>query len=284
MRTEQIEIDDLLVGESSRTEYDAFVEKFKPKLTTDDCYTPQRVYEAIADWVEKTYGVDRARFVRPFYPGGDYENYPYKAGDIVVDNPPFSIETKIVKTYCKRGIRFLLFCHGTTGLFKGIETIPCTIIATGAAIVYANGASVNTSFVTNLEAEYIVRSAPDLCKLVEAASREEEKKQKLNLPKYKYPPHVVTIAQVNYFSQHDTAYYVRRGEAVRIDAMDEQKQVGKKCFGGGLLVSEKAAAEKAAAEKATVIELRLSEREKKIVEQLGQRDLRDGGGRTCRQN
>ncbi len=263
MRTAQIEINDLL-GDCSNPGYDAFVEKFKPKLTTDDCYTPQLVYEAVADWVEKTYGVDRGQFVRPFYSGGDYENYPYNAGDIVVDNPPFSIVSQIVKTYCKRGIRFLLFAPGTTGLFKGIETMPVTILATGAGIVYANGAAVNTSFITNLETDYIVRSAPDLCKAVEAASREEEKKQKKQMPKYKYPPYVVTIAQVNYFSQHDTVYRVRRGEAVRIDAMDEQRQRGKACFGGGLLVSEKAAAEKAAA-----IPWRLSDREKQIVDSLG---------------
>ena len=31
--------------------YAAFTEKFKPKLTTDDCYTPEPVYEAVADWV-----------------------------------------------------------------------------------------------------------------------------------------------------------------------------------------------------------------------------------------
>ena len=72
-------------------EYKAFVEKFKPKKTTDDCYTPERVYEAVAAWVAARYGVDRSRFVRPFWPGGDYESYPYKAGDVVVDNPPFSL-------------------------------------------------------------------------------------------------------------------------------------------------------------------------------------------------
>ena len=268
---EQITIDQML---GNNPEYDAFVEKFKPKLTTDDCYTPTLVYEAVANWVAETYGVDRGRFVRPFYPGGDYENYPYKSGDIVVDNPPFSIVSQIVKNYCRRGIRFLIFCQGTTGLCKGIEDTPCTILATGAAVVYANGASVNTSFVTNLETEYIVRSAPDLCKAVEAASREEEKKNKVQLPKYKYPNHVVTLAQVNYFSQHETDYGVRRGEALRISAMDEQKSHGKACFGGGLLLSEKAAAEKAAAEKAAAekaaaIAWQLSERERGIVESLG---------------
>ena len=27
-------------------DYEAFVEKFKPKLTTDDCFTPTAVYDA----------------------------------------------------------------------------------------------------------------------------------------------------------------------------------------------------------------------------------------------
>ena len=32
-------------------EYNAFVEKFEPKKTTDDCYTPPAVYDAVADYV-----------------------------------------------------------------------------------------------------------------------------------------------------------------------------------------------------------------------------------------
>ena len=31
-------------------EYAAFVEKFKPKKTTDDCYTPPAVYEAVLNY------------------------------------------------------------------------------------------------------------------------------------------------------------------------------------------------------------------------------------------
>lgn len=31
----------------SNAEYEAFVDKFKPKLTTDDCYTPPEVYEVV---------------------------------------------------------------------------------------------------------------------------------------------------------------------------------------------------------------------------------------------
>ena len=51
-------------------EYNEFIDKFKPKLTTDDCYTPPNIYDAVADWVSEEYGLDRATFVRPFYPGG----------------------------------------------------------------------------------------------------------------------------------------------------------------------------------------------------------------------
>ena len=77
-------------------DYDGFVEKFKPKKTTDDCYTPPLVYEAVSEWVSSQYGLDKNKFFRPFYPGGDYESEDY-TDKIVVDNPPFSILSKIVK-------------------------------------------------------------------------------------------------------------------------------------------------------------------------------------------
>ncbi len=76
--------------EKSKT-YDEFVEKFKPKLTTDDCYTPKKVYDAVLEWVIKEYKIDKNKVVRPFYPGGDFENFDYSNGAVVVDNPPFSI-------------------------------------------------------------------------------------------------------------------------------------------------------------------------------------------------
>ena len=51
-------------------EYAAFVEKFKPKKTTDDCYTPDNVYAAVHDWAVKEYGLEGARIIRPFSPAG----------------------------------------------------------------------------------------------------------------------------------------------------------------------------------------------------------------------
>ena len=82
-------------------DYGGFVEKFKPKKTTDDCYTPPAVYDAVLQYVRETYHIaDDVPIVRPFYPGGDYENYDYPEGCMVVDNPPFSIFAKSQSSPC----------------------------------------------------------------------------------------------------------------------------------------------------------------------------------------
>lgn len=63
--------------EDVNEEYAAFVDKFKPKKTTDDCYTPPEVFDVIAQWVSQEYNRPIESFVRPFYPGGDYERFQY---------------------------------------------------------------------------------------------------------------------------------------------------------------------------------------------------------------
>lgn len=97
----QIRLDEIEEG----AEYKAFIEKFKPKKTTDDCYTPENIYQVVADYVTETYG-DKQPFVRPFWPDGDYEREEYPEGCAVVDNPPFSILSRIVSFYQRRKIRF----------------------------------------------------------------------------------------------------------------------------------------------------------------------------------
>lgn len=37
--------------QTSFRDYDGFVEKFKPKKTADDCYTPSEVYEVVKNYV-----------------------------------------------------------------------------------------------------------------------------------------------------------------------------------------------------------------------------------------
>ena len=68
-------------GKKSRNEiindYEGFTEKFKSKKTTDDCYTPPAVYDAVLGWLEENADIAGRKIVRPFYPGGDYEHYDY---------------------------------------------------------------------------------------------------------------------------------------------------------------------------------------------------------------
>ena len=247
------------------TEYKAFTAKFEPKKTTDDCFTPPPVYDAVAQWVEKEYGIDRAKFVRPFWPGADYKTVNVPEDCAVVDNPPFSIITKIVKHYIHTGTRFFLFAPTLT-LYSGhgrkVCYIPC-----GVQITYENGAVVNTSFVTNMD-RYQLRTAPNLYSAVEAANDENRRKDAVQLPKYKYPDCVLTAAAAYRYSRLGIDFRIKPEECTFIRAMDAQRQTGKAIFGSGLLLNERAAAERAAAERDSAIVWELSDREKRIVAEL----------------
>lgn len=105
--------------EPDNREYEQFTAKFRPKLTTDDCFTPPAVFDAVKRWVSQQYGVTDEQVVRPFWPGADYETYHYPAGCVVLDNPPFSILARIQEFYLRRDIRFFLFAPG----------LPCCLVA-----------------------------------------------------------------------------------------------------------------------------------------------------------
>lgn len=132
--------------------YEEFVEKFKRKKyqkTTDDCYTPPEIYEVVKNWACQEYGIDPDSIVRPFWPGGDYEHFDYPEGCMVLDNPPFSILTKICEFYLERGIDFFLFAPSLT-CFSGRKTIMrMNHVICNCTITYENGAVVRTSFVTS---------------------------------------------------------------------------------------------------------------------------------------
>lgn len=134
-------------GESSE-EYEAFTDKFKAKKTTDDCFTPQIVYEAICAWAVKHYELGNAQILRPFYPGGDYVHEDYPDGCVVIDNPPFSILSQICRFYDEHNIRYFLFAPTLT-LFS-TNAGKSNYVPVSASVTYENGARVNTSFVTNL--------------------------------------------------------------------------------------------------------------------------------------
>jgi len=233
--------------QAGNDEYNAFLDKFETPKTTDDCYTPDVVYDAVAGWVAETYGVERERFVRPFYPGGDYQKQQYPAGSVVVDNPPFSLLSEIIRWFNAQRVRFFLFAPGVslfTAVGEDVEYLPI-----GVAITYENGAVVNTSFVSNL-GEYRIRCEPELYDAVKAANEANLAEQKKSLPKYVYPMEAVTAAQINRLSHYGQAFRVPKAEAFYKNRLDSQKDAGKDAFGGLFLISERAAAERAAAERA----------------------------------
>lgn len=256
-------------------EYQEFLEKFKLKKTTDDCYTPAPVYDAVARYVEETYGVSRDKFVRPFYPGGDYVNEKYPEGCVVVDNPPFSIMSEILRYYDSKGIKFFLFAPTLT-LFSSSSSSAstCTALCCATAVIYENGASVNTSFLTNLERGGVrFRSAPKLQAMVREGIDEFTRTLKKQLPKYSYPPHIITSSWVGALSRLGIEFSVPVAESESISGLDSQKAAGKAIFGKGYIVSdrvkaerEKAEREKAEREKAE--RWTLSERELQIIERL----------------
>ena len=136
-----------MTREEKFNDYEGFVAKFQTKKTTDDCYTPPAVYEAVKAWACRRYGIDPARTVRPFWPGGDYEHFDYPAGAAVLDNPPFSCLARIVRFYTERQIPYFLFAPGLTAL--GLTRHGAGVIYTDSRITYHNGAVVNTAFATS---------------------------------------------------------------------------------------------------------------------------------------
>lgn len=259
-------------------EYNEFLEKFEAKKTTDDCYTPDNVYKAVADWVANRYGLDADSFVRPFFPGGDYQKHNYPPKCAVVDNPPFSILAEIIDFYVSRKIPFFLF-GPSLAVFNYITRKGVTAVAQGSGITYENGACVRTSFITNMEGESVAAFTDcALYEKVEEANAANEAAMHANLPKYEYPDEVLTAAKMSWIVEHGVAMRIMRDESVLIRALDAQKEQEKAIYGCGLLLSERAAAERAAAERAAVekdaverpaTKWELSDRERRIVQTLG---------------
>ena len=174
-------------------DYDAFVAKFNAKApkTTDDCFTPQPVYEAVLKWLGERVDLEGRPIVRPFYPGGDYENEEYPENCVVVDNPPFSILARILRFYRATGIDYFLFAPALT-LFASALDGDCAIVA-DCSIVYANGAIVSTGFRTSLFPGTRIMVASTLHRAIMSVVRKVGTRKKV----YKYPENVETAARLH---------------------------------------------------------------------------------------
>lgn len=204
--------------------YEEFVEKFKPKLTTDDCYTPPAVFEAVYTRIRELYPLTTClKLIRPFNPGDDYKAYDYTDG-VVIDNPPFSILSQIVRYYKEKSIPFVLFAPTLTCLSYANHGL--TIINIKTPIKYENGALVKTSFITNLDPDFVVRQDDRLEALIKDA---------LHIT-YDKPKRPQMIRDKNHYTNTDLIrehLSIPRSDYV---AFHRKNSAGKQYFGGAIEV------------------------------------------------
>ena len=253
----------------NQTEYQDFVDKFKPKLTTDDCYTPSEVFEAVEKWVRQHYDLGNVENIRPFKPDGDYKKENY-TGKVVIDNPPFSILSEIVHWYSDNKVKFFLFAPYLT-TFGTAQDCQTTRVLAGVEITYENGAKVLTNFITNMDDPHVlVEVAGTLRKSIEEAQPNEA----TELEKYLRPKNLKVGTDFVYSAKLGHDWKITDSECRLTKQSDFLKAVKKGLFGGGLFVSDEVA-EKAAAEK-VAIRVELSEREQQIVDKLNRKERKGG--------
>ncbi len=265
-------------GKRAKTfeDYEGFVKKFEAKKTTDDCYTPPTIYEIVKDWTVKRFGLNGAKIIRPFKPGGDFVNEDYSGDCVVIDNPPFSILKKICDYYNAHGIRFFLFCPALSSIYKG-----CTYVAVNVGITYENGANVNTCFVTNLAGDIIAMTAPELSKSLNEENNRLSKLNKKVLSKVAYPPQVLRAFDLQRLARYGVHYEVRASEgAVRSKVCDYN------AFGCSVLLSDEATEKRIKAEEdarrakleeicAEKTTLQLSQTDRNIINSLNKNTKHD---------
>ena len=251
------------IREQKFNDYDGFVEKFKLAKTTDDCYTPPEIYEAVLDFARILPNFPPgAEIMRPFFPGGDYQSQDYTGNKAVVDNPPFSIVSKIVDWYLERDIPFLLFAPALT-LFCIVKDKPkCTALITGVSIVYENGAHVPTAFVTNMDdPEIAFRLTPRLGQKIGSISERLRKAKSKKIVKKVYPDNIISSSLLGKIVSRGIEFAVKKAECRFIRKMEQQES--SVIYGGGYILSDHAAAERAAAER-----IELSDNELGLIAEL----------------
>lgn len=208
---------------SKNENYDEFVDKFKPKLTTDDCYTPPKIYSVILEWVKKYYGVNE-RIIRPFNPNDDYKKYDY-SNAVVVDNPPFSILAEIIDYYLDNNVKFFLFAPSLTCFSYLAKNRKVCILPIDVTITYENGARIVTGFVTNLEDNAININA-ELYKLIKNCYEDKSRR------KVKHSCDYMCVGNCNKLAKLGVDFKIKSfKEFVR-------KKDNYKIFGGGILLHE----------------------------------------------
>jgi hypothetical protein len=241
-------------------DYESFIAKFadNPK-TTDDTFTPRDVFEAVVKYVGTVVDMSDKVILRPFFPGGDYEHSEYPENGVVIDNPPFSIFTKICAFYVARHIPFFLFGPGLT-----ISSCCkyCTAVIVSEQITFENGAKVKCNFASNLFGDTIIMTAPMLNDLIKDCPSQDTKK---NLPTYEYPEELLSVSDMQTICKGGIDFAVSRNEGIVIRDLDRHPSGGG-LFGDHFILST------AKATAINAIPIELSPRERRIVDRLNAKE------------
>ena len=241
-------------------DYDSFVAKFNDVAkTTDDCYTPKDIFDEVVKYVGTIVNLSDKLILRPFFPGGDYENAEYPDNGVVIDNPPFSLFTNIVRFYSARQIPFFLFGPGMT-IASCCKY--CTAVIINTTVRWDNGAQVRLNFASNLFGDLYMTTAPELNKAIKACPSQNQTR---GLPTYAYPEELLSVSDMQTICGGGVKFSISRHEAVIVKKLDN-KPMDSGLFGDHFLLSADKAAAKAAAK--NVIHIPLSDRERRIVEKL----------------
>ena len=186
---------------------------------SDEHYTPKAVYEAVKDWSVKQYHLENKNVVRPFWRGADYKEYDYQPNDVVIDNPPFSIEQAIVDWYLNQEIPFFLFVDGKS-LSLLAKQRPVTYVIVNRKIRYDNSnMKVKTNFLTNLEPDNLIHVAPDLSKAINSVNNSDKQK---GISSYVYPSNVLRFSELDRICSNGYEYAIPRDKGKYIRHLDEQ--------------------------------------------------------------
>ena len=244
--------------------------------TPDECYTPPAVYDTVLDYAVDRYNLQGKHTVRPFVPGGDYQKYVYDKNDVVVDNPPFSITTKIAKWYIDHNIPFFLFVNGLYGvsLSRGLHG-KATVIVTNANVSFYNNGSekhIKLGFVTNLEPKNIILRGD-----ATLTNRLNGLVKKKSFKRFHYPENFLKNNDILAALQRNVELKLTTDNCLFEDNLDyhkaqmhaKQQRFG--TFGGGYLVDDKLYGEFKESLKQDLPGthcVTLSTREQKLIEQL----------------
>lgn len=211
-------------------DYQTFIDKFKPKLTTDDCLTPPEVYNAVLEWInDNICSLEGKRILRPFYPGGNFTAEEYTPDTVVIDNPPFSFFAKIQSWYNERNIKYFLFSPGLTA-FNSNRGMNTTVLI-GNPVIFSNGAKVNIAFKTNMADDTAIILSPTL----DNAIKEAQQQNKSNAPKLVWPDNIQNSARLKaYIKRLRSDYKIQHEECVFTS-----KACGRSIFGGGVYLNSR---------------------------------------------